>query len=86
MRHRGRAIEILQEQRIDLAVVNIRLPNRTGMALMSWIRERGLDLPVIVVSGDDSIEAAIAALRCGAFEYVRKPFDAALLRRRSTMR
>ena len=75
------AIEILEEKRIDLAVVHIRLPKRTGMALTSWIRERGLDLPVIVVSGDDSIEAALAALRCGAFEYVRKPFDAALLRR-----
>jgi diguanylate cyclase (GGDEF)-like protein/PAS domain S-box-containing protein len=75
------AIEILEEKRIDLALVNIRLPKRSGMDLMNWIRERGLDLSVIVVSGDDSIEAALTALRCGAFEYVRKPFDPALLRR-----
>ena len=75
------AIAILQEQRIDLALINIRLADGTGIDLMNWIRERGLDLSVVVMSGDDSIEAALTALRCGACEYVRKPFDSALLRR-----
>ncbi len=50
------------------------------MELMNWIRDRRFDLSVIVVSGDESIESAITALRCGAREYIRKPFDPAVLR------
>jgi diguanylate cyclase (GGDEF)-like protein/PAS domain S-box-containing protein len=77
----ARAMTILQEQRVDLALVNIRLPDGTGMDLMNWIRDQGLDLAVIVVSGDDTAESAITALRCGALEFIRKPFDPAALRR-----
>ena len=74
------AIEILQQHRVDLALINITLPDMTGMELMNWIRDRRFDLSVIVVSGDESIESAITALRCGAREYIRKPFDPAVLR------
>ena len=75
------AMRILDEQCIDLAVINIGLPEMTGMNLMNWIRGRGMDPSVIVVSGDESVESAITALRCGAREYIRKPFEPAVLQR-----
>jgi diguanylate cyclase (GGDEF)-like protein/PAS domain S-box-containing protein len=77
----ARAMALLQERPIDLALVNICLPDGTGLELMHWMRDRGLDLSVIVVSGDDTGDSAIAALRCGALEFLRKPFDPAALRR-----
>ncbi len=77
----GRAMAVLQQRTIDLALVNIRLPDGTGLELVRWMRDRGLDLPVIVVSGDDNMDSAITALRCRAVEFLRKPFDPAALRR-----
>lgn len=77
----ARAMTILHGKPIDLALVNIRLPDGTGLELMRWMRDRGLDVSVIVVSGDDTADAAITALRCGALEFLRKPFDPAALRR-----
>jgi diguanylate cyclase (GGDEF)-like protein/PAS domain S-box-containing protein len=71
----------LQEKPVDLAVVNLLLPDGTGSELMRWMRDRGLDLPVIVVTGDDSIDSEITALRSGALEFLRKPVDPAALRR-----
>ncbi|MFO1204819.1 MAG: EAL domain-containing protein [Burkholderiales bacterium] len=77
----GRAMALLQEKSIDLALVNIHLPDGTGLELVRWMRDRGLDTSVIVMSGDDNVDSAITALRCGAVEFVRKPFDPAALRR-----
>lgn len=75
------AIRTLETQRIDLALINVRLPDQTGIDLMKWIRDRRLDLPVIVVNGDESIESVITALRCGAREYIHSPYKPAYLRR-----
>jgi diguanylate cyclase (GGDEF)-like protein/PAS domain S-box-containing protein len=75
------ALRILASQPIDLALLDIRLPDMTGLDILEDMRRDGLDTRVIIVSADDQVDSAIAALRLGAYEYVRKPFEPAALRR-----
>jgi len=68
------AIGILGAGKYDLVLVDYRLPDATGLAVMDWLIAERRKEPVIVMSGEDSIEAAIGALRRGAQDYVRKPY------------
>jgi diguanylate cyclase (GGDEF)-like protein/PAS domain S-box-containing protein len=85
------AIARLDEQAFDLVLLDLRMPGLGGHAVMDHINQRGLEVGVIVVSGESDINAAIGALRRGADDYVRKPYampellksvDHALQRRR----
>ncbi|MCC7546732.1 MAG: EAL domain-containing protein [Burkholderiales bacterium] len=75
------ALRVLATQHVDLALLDIRLPDMTGLDIMERMRGSGLSVRVIVVSADDQVDSAISALRYGAYEYVRKPFEPAALRR-----
>jgi PAS domain S-box-containing protein len=59
----------------DLLLVDINLPDMSGHEVVRVVRERGDNLPVIVVSGETQIDAAIKALRLGAADFVRKPIE-----------
>ena len=68
------AIAQLDLQRFDLVLLDLRLPDMGGHALMDHINQRGIDIGVIVISGDPDINAPIGALRRGADDYLRKPY------------
>ncbi|HEY0134045.1 MAG TPA: response regulator, partial [Nannocystis sp.] len=59
---------------IDLAIVDVRLPDITGVELLPRLRPRMPDAEVILMTGDASLATAIAAVREGVFAYVQKPF------------
>ncbi|HMX15334.1 MAG TPA: EAL domain-containing protein [Rhodocyclaceae bacterium] len=59
----------------DLALLDLRLPDMSGLDIMDWLHRNKISPAIIVVSADDHIESAIAALRKGAAEYVRKPYE-----------
>lgn len=59
---------------IDLAIVDVRLPDLTGVRLVPQLRTRMPDGEVILMTGDGSLDTAIAAVREGVFAYVQKPF------------
>jgi PAS domain S-box-containing protein len=58
----------------DLAIVDVRLPDQTGVELVPRLRPRMPDGEVILMTGDASLATAIAAVREGVFAYVQKPF------------
>ena len=75
------AIEIIGREPVDIVLLDLNLPDMSGLEIMRRIRASGPEPTVIVVSGDDRIDSAIATLKSGAHEYVRKPFEpVALLR------
>jgi len=88
----GREAEIaLRDDVYGLAVLDLGLPAKDGMALLRELRARGSHLPVLVATARDAVTDRIAGLNAGADDYVLKPFDLdeliarirALLRRRS---
>ncbi|WP_068635301.1 EAL domain-containing response regulator [Thauera butanivorans] len=75
------AIVRLEQHHYDLILLDYRLPDASGLALLDWLVERRRDEAVIIISGEDAIDAAIGALRRGADDYVRKPYHVAQLQR-----
>ena len=69
------AMTALSRQRYDLLLLDLRLPDMTGLDLMDWLGARLPSMTVIVVSADDVIDSAIGALRRGAYDFVRKPYQ-----------
>jgi signal transduction histidine kinase len=68
------AVDCLGKGAIDLVLLDIMLPDMDGYQLMGRITTDYPDTPVIVITGHASTESAIAALRQGAYDYLRKPF------------
>ncbi len=71
----GQAIDAMSREAVDLVLLDLNLPDMTGLDIMRRIGEYSPQPTVIVVSGDDRIDSAIATLKSGAYEYVRKPFE-----------
>lgn len=69
------AIAALKAHDIDLVLLDIGLPDISGLEVMEWIKNNKIPTSVIFVSADDRIDAAIRALRNGAVEFVRKPSE-----------
>lgn len=69
------AIERIDSNRIDLAVVDIKLPGPNGIEILKHIKRSGLDTEVIMMSGYTTIDTAIEALRQGACDYIVKPLE-----------
>ena len=58
---------------IDVVVSDISMPGMSGVALLQMVRERDLDLPVILLTGEPSLATAAAAVNAGAQRYLEKP-------------
>ncbi len=65
----------------DLIVLDYRLPDATGLAVLDWLSEHEREEAVIMISGEDAVDAVIGALRRGADDFVRKPYHVAQLQR-----
>lgn len=68
------ALSSLEAGGIDLAILDLGLPDMTGHAVLAAIRERWPDLPVLVLSSRDDERGKVEALDLGADDYVTKPF------------
>ncbi|HSF41585.1 MAG TPA: sigma-54 dependent transcriptional regulator [Thermoanaerobaculia bacterium] len=77
-----KALEFLDENDARLAVCDLRMPGMDGLAFLNEIRERKIDLGVILVTAYGSIESAVQAMRVGADDYLTKPVDLYELRQR----
>jgi diguanylate cyclase (GGDEF)-like protein len=69
------ALALVQARSFDLTLLDLYLPDMTGIDFLERVRALGLELPVLVVSGSDSIDSAISALRLGIVDFLRKPYD-----------
>jgi EAL domain-containing protein (putative c-di-GMP-specific phosphodiesterase class I) len=69
------ALAMLRTQTFDLIVSDINMKGMSGLEMIPQALAAAPDTVVMMVSGEQTIESAIEALRVGAFDYIRKPFD-----------
>ena len=65
----------------DLCLTDMRLPDGSGLDLIAHINHRYPEVPVAMITAYGNVEAAVDALKAGAFDFVTKPVDLAVLRR-----
>jgi CitB family two-component system response regulator MalR len=69
------AIEELEKNEVELMLLDIFMPGKNGLDLLSYIREKKKEIDVIVISAASDIERVQKALRLGAVDYLIKPFE-----------
>ncbi|MGF1546989.1 MAG: sigma-54-dependent transcriptional regulator [Thiotrichales bacterium] len=76
------ALAQVRERLPDLVITDLLMPNLSGIELLREIRAHDPELPVIIVTGYSSVDNAVEALRLGASDFLRKPYDPEELLRR----
>ena len=68
-------LDLAQGHPFDLLIMDIRMPGMSGLEAFSKFKEIDPKLPIIIMTAHGTTEAAIEAMRLGAFDYVMKPFE-----------
>jgi DNA-binding NtrC family response regulator len=71
----ARALELLKSQPFDMLLSDVVMPGKDGLALLEDLRNLGISLPVVMISGQASIEMAVRATRLGAVDFLEKPLS-----------
>ena len=73
----SQALTEIDKKLPDVAIIDVKLDkgDNDGIELLSHIKKKNKDIPVIIISGHANIEMAIKSLKSGAFEFIQKPFD-----------
>ena len=73
----NQALSEIDKKMPDVAILDVKLDkgDNDGIELLSYIKSKNKDVPVIIITGHANIEMAVNSLKRGAFEFVEKPFD-----------
>ena len=71
----ARAQKHIEGQGADLILSDLRLPDHDGIDLLKWMNEKGIDIPLIIMTGYADIQSAVQAMKLGARDYVAKPVN-----------
>ena len=71
----GTAMRLAEEHEIDLAVMDVMLPDMDGFTVTRRLRDHGRDLPVLFLTARDSLDDKVKGLTVGGDDYVTKPFS-----------
>ncbi len=69
------ATEFLKNNKPDLVLSDMVMPEMDGLRLLEWIHNRDKDIPVIMVTAMHDLSTALEAIRRGAYDYILKPFE-----------
>ena len=75
VRSGAQALEIARQTRLDLVILDVRLPDVSGLEVLKRVRRIDEFVPVIMVTSYGSAKTVRASMRLGAFDYLTKPFD-----------
>jgi two-component system response regulator FixJ len=68
-------LEIMPQPRSGCIITDVRMPGISGIDLLRRVKELGLDIPVIMITGHGDISLAVEAMKIGATDFLEKPFD-----------
>ena len=69
------ALRMLDEGEYDLILSDIRMPGMSGLELQNELLVRGIDLPVVIITGHGDVTLAVETMKNGAVDFLEKPFD-----------
>jgi len=69
------ALDCLRNGEFELVISDITMPGMSGLEMIPHVKQLSPDTVVVMISGMQTVESAIGALRLGAFDYLMKPFD-----------
>lgn len=70
-----KALEIINSEKFDIAIIDLKLPGIDGMSLLKEIKKRDTNTGVIIITAFAEVKSAVQAIKEGAFDYVAKPFS-----------
>ena len=68
------ALQLLQHERFAVVVSDVRMPRMNGLELLQAIRQKDPDVEVLLLTGYPDLQAAVSAIKLGAFDYLAKPY------------
>lgn len=69
------AIDVIHENKIDVVVSDLVMPEMDGMELLKRVKSQKRDIPFVMITGHPTIETAVEAIKKGAYDYLTKPFQ-----------
>lgn len=71
----ARAQKHIEGNAVDLILSDLRLPDHDGIDLLKWMNDKGIDIPLIIMTGYADIQSAVQAMKLGARDYIAKPVN-----------
>lgn len=69
------ALKIVEKDIFDLIFCDIKMPRMDGIEVLSKLKEKGIEAPVVIITGHGNVETAVDALKKGAYDFIQKPLD-----------
>ncbi|MGE5446694.1 MAG: sigma-54-dependent transcriptional regulator [Ignavibacteriales bacterium] len=69
------ALEKANSEKFSLIILDIKMPDLGGLEVLEKLRTNGIDIPVIIITAQNTVKNAIEAMKRGAYDYIAKPFD-----------
>jgi len=67
-------MDVLGRQEFDVALVDVKLPDASGLDILRWARDADVETEFIVLTGNADVETAVEAMRLGAYDFISKPW------------
>ncbi len=74
------ALGLLTEEEVDVVLLDLNLPDLAGLEVLKKAKELDPELLVIIITGYSSVESAVKSLKLGAYDYIKKPFKADVIK------
>lgn len=68
-------LKLAEKENFDLIFCDIKMPKMDGIEVLEKMKEKGIESPVVIITGHGTIETAVEALKKGAYDFIQKPLD-----------
>lgn len=69
------ALKVVEKENFDIIFCDIKMPRMDGIEVLTKLKEKGVEAPVVIITGHGSVETAVDALKKGAYDFIQKPLD-----------
>lgn len=69
------ALKHVEKETFDLIFCDVKMPRMDGIEVLGKLKEKGIETPVVIITGHGNIETAVESLKKGAYDFIQKPLD-----------